>query len=826
MDALLQDLRYAVRTLAQSPGFTAVVVLTLAFGIGGTAAVFSALDAALLRPLPYPEPDRLVVSDVTVTWSGQATDSLGWSYPKFETMRGATSLLEHVAARAGREVTLAGGAEPVRLSAEAVSPAYFALLGARAEIGRVLVDGDDSEATASVVVLSYATWRSAFGGDSAVLGRTVRLNGVPAVVVGVAQPAFRGLDGNAAAWVPVHALPRLTFPGALNQRWAHGEFTSIARLKPHVTLARARAEMATIGRIVDAAHPMPGGGASWGAALTPLDAARVHRLGRTVLFVLAGAAGLVLLLVCVNVASMLLARAVAREREIVIRSALGAGRRRLVQQLLTEALVLAVAGGAAGLGIAVWGLELLRATIPDSVSSHGVAFFRADALRLDLGSVAFTGAVAIAAGLLAGLVPSWRLSRPDAAATLRAGASQDRGLGSLRRMTLRGGLVAAQVALAAVLLAGAGLMLRTLAELAAVRLGFEAEGVLSVRYAVPRAHATLRDPALFHAAVLERFQAIPDARSVAMSGCAPLAGCVSIPFVSRIDGRPPFSESEAPSVRMHHVSDDYFRVLGVPLLQGRTFDAQDQATSLPVIVLSATAARKIYGTLSAVGRQIAPTVDPFNEHIGTVIGIVADVKQLRVQEEPQPDIYVSLRQAPYNELTVLMRTAGDPLALLPTTRAAMRELAPEVPLYDVKPLPQLVRDATARERLISISLTAFAVLGLVLAALGIYGVLAFSVAQRTHEVGVRMALGARAGDVVRLVARQGLVMVAVGLGAGGALALIMTRMLRGLLFGVAPSDPLTLVGVVALLVVVAIAAAVLPVSRATRVDPMIALRYD
>ena len=825
MDALLQDLRYAIRSLAQSPGFTAVVVLTLAFGIGGTAAVFSALDAAMLRPLPYPEPDRLVVLDVTVTWSGQSTDSIGWSYPKFETMHGATSMLEHVVARAGRDVTLAGGAEPVRLSAEAVSPAYFALLGARAAIGRVLVDGDDAETTASVVVLSHVTWRSVFGGDSAVLGRTVRLNGVPAVVVGVAQPSFRGLDGTAAAWVPVHALPRLTFPGALDQRWAH-EFSSFARLKPNVTLAQARAEMATIGRIVDEAHPMPGGGASWGTALTPLDAARVHRPGRTVLFVLAGAAGLVLLLVCVNVASMLLARAVAREREIVIRSALGAGRRRLVQQLLTEALVLAVAGGAAGLGIAVWGLELLRATIPDSVSSHGVAFLRADALRLELGSVAFTGAVAIAAGLLAGLVPAWRLSRPDAAATLRAGASQGRGLGSLRRMTLRGGLVAAQVALAAVLLAGAGLMLRTLAELAAVRLGFEAEGVLSVRYAVPPAHTTLRDPALFHAAVLERFRAIPGARDVAMSGCAPLAGCVSIPFVSRIDGRPPFSESDAPSVRMHHVSDDYFRLLGVPLLQGRTFDARDQATSLPVIVLSVTAARKIYGTLSAVGRQIAPTVDPFNEHMGTVIGIVPDVKQLRVQEEPQPDIYVSLRQAPFNELTVLMRTAGDPLALLPATRAAMRELAPDVPLYDVKPLPRLVRDATARERLISISLTAFAVLGLVLAALGVYGVLAFSVAQRTHEVGVRMALGARAADVVRLVARQGLVMVAVGLGAGGALALIMTRMLRGLLFGVAPSDPLTLVGVLALLVVVAIAAAVLPVSRATRVDPIVALRYE
>jgi len=376
------------------------------------------------------------------------------------------------------------------------------------------------------------------------------------------------------------------------------------------------------------------------------------------------------------------------------------------------------------------------------------------------------------------------------------------------------------------LLAGAGLMLRTLSHLAAVRPGFNAEGVLSVRYGVPRADSTIPDLTSFNAAVLERFRAIPGVLGVAMSGCAPLAGCFDILTVSRIDGRPPFSEADAPSVRTHYVSDDYFRVLGIPLLRGRTFGAQNQATSPPVIVLSATAARRIYGTPAALGRQIAPSIEPFTKRMGEVIGIVADVKQLRVQEEPQADAYVSLRQAPYNQPTVFLRTAGDPWTLLPAARAAMHELAPEVPLYDAKPLRQLVREATARERLILLSLLAFAGLGLVLAALGVYGVLTFNVTQRIHEVGVRMALGARAADIIRHVVGQGLAMVAAGLGVGGALALGLTRTLRSVLFGVAPDDPLTLAVVAALLICVALVASFVPARRATLVDPVVALRTE
>lgn len=827
MDTVLQDLRYTIRSLARTPGFTAVVVLTLALGIGGTAAVFSALELAVLRPPPYPDVDRLVALDVTATAPGKGTDSIGWSYPKFATMRETASFLELVTARTGRDVTLAGGAEPVRVRAEAVSPSYFGLLGAGPAIGRVLVDDDDTEGNAGVVVLSHPTWRTVFGGDSSAVGRTIRVNGAPMVVVGVARPGFAGLGGDAAAWVPVHALPRLSNPRVLERRWAHG-FTGFARIKSGVTLAQARSTMDAVGGIVDAAHPMPGGGSTrWGAALAPLGDVRTNPLGRTVLFVLAGAVALVLLLACVNVANMVLARAVAREREIVLRSALGAGRRRLVQQLLTESLVLAGAGGIAGLGVAIWGIELLRGAIPDTISSHGVQFLRADALALDLWGVVLTGAVVMTTGVLIGLAPAWRLSRADAVAVVRAGASQGRGVGSLRRMTLRGGLVAAQAALATVLLAGAGLMLRTVSQLAAVSPGFEAAGVLSARYGAPRGDPGLRDPTLFHVAVLDRLRALPGIHGVAMSACAPLAGCYDILSVSRIDGRPPFAEAEAPSVRTHYVSDDYFRVLGVQLLRGRTFDARDQVTSAPVIVLSHTAAHRIYGTAAVVGRQIAPTVEPFSaEHMGEVIGVVADVKQVRMQEAPQPDVYVSLRQTPYAEPTVFLRTPGDPAALVPTVRAAMRELAPDVPLYDVKPLPQLVREATARERLISISLVAFGALGLVLAALGVYGVLSFSVAQRTREVGVRMALGARAADVVRLVVGQGLVMVAAGLGVGVALALALTRTLRGVLFGVTPNDPLTLAAVAVLLVGVAVVAAIVPAGRAARVDPMVALRTE
>ncbi len=827
MNTILQDLRYAVRTLAKTPGFTVVAVLTLALGIGGTAAVFSALELAVLRLPPYPEVERLVAIDVTTTRPGKATDSIGWSYPKFETMRIAASFLELVTATTGRDVTIAGGAEPARLRAEAVSPSYFELVGARPAIGRVLVDDDDTEAHAGVVVLSHTTWRSVFGGDSAVVGRTVRVNNVPMVVVGIARPGFFGLGGDAAAWVPVHALPVLTDPRALQRRWAHG-FTGFARLRAGVTLGQARASMEEIGRIVDAAHPLPrGGAAKWGASIAPFADVRANPLGRTLLFVLSGAVALVLLLACVNVANMLLARAVAREREIIVRSALGAGRRRLVQQMLTESLVLAGAGGIAGLGVAAWGVALLRGAMPDTVNSHGVQFLRVNALSLDFGSFALSGAVVIAAGVLMGLVPAWRLSRTDATTVLRAGAGQSRGMGSPRRMTLRGGLVAAQLTLATVLLVGAGLMLRTLAQLGAVDPGFESEGVLSMRYGVPSGDPGMPNPALFHAAVLDRLRALPGVRGVAMSGCAPLTGCYDILTVSRIDGRPPFAEGETPAVRTNYVSDDYFGVLGITLQSGRTFDSRDQASSAPVIVMSRTAARRIYGTDAAVGRQIAPTVEPFSsEHMGEVIGVVADVKQVRMQEEPQADVYISLRQVPSTEPTVLLRTAGDPLAVLPAARAAMRELARDVPLYDVKTLPQVVREATARERLISTSLAVFGLLGIVLAALGIYGVLSFNVAQRTHEVGVRMALGARAPDVVRLVVGQGLVMVGAGLGLGVVLALAATRALRGVLFGVTPNDPLTMLAVALLLLGVALVASYLPARRATRVDPMIALRNE
>jgi len=825
MEALLQDLRYAIRSLTHTPGFTAVVTLTLALGIGGTASVFSALNLAVISAPPFPKPEQLVALDVTVAWPGAPTESIGWSYPKFATMRAATTLLEDVTARLGQDVTIVGGAEPERVRAEVVSPAYFALLGIRPAIGRVLDNADDAEATAGVVVLSHSTWRADFGGDSSIVGRALRINGAPMVVVGVAQPGFRGLGGDAGAWVPIRALTRLNNFNVLDERWAH-QFTGFARLRPGVTLDQARAEMEAIGRIVVRAHPMPGGGARWGAVLAPFSEARDNPASRSILFVLAGAVGLLLLLACVNVANMLLVRALAREREIVIRSALGAGRWRLVRQLLLESMLLTGAGGIAGMGLAVWGIQLLRTAVPGTVNSHGVQFLRAEALSLNLDSIAFTAAVVIAAGLVMGLAPAWHLWRADARLAIRAGASVSRGVGSLRRMRLRGGLVVAQVALAAVLLIGAGLMYRTLTRLAAVQLGFTPDGVVAVRYGLPLANSTVTDPARFHASVLERFRVIPGVSGVAMSGYAPLEGRSEVLTVSRIDGRPPYSEAETPTVRTHHVSDDYFRVLGIPLLQGRLFEAQDQASSALVVVMSETAARRIFGTSTAIGRRIAPSMEPFSKHMGEVIGIVADVKQVHVQEDPQADVYVSLRQAPYNELTVFFKTSANHLAILPAARAAMRELASDVPLYAAKPLPQFVHEATARERLILVSLLAFAGLGLVLAAIGVYGVLAFSVAQRTHDVGVRMALGARTVDILRHVVGQGVVLVAVGVGIGGVLALALTRTLRGVLFGVAPGDPVTLAAVAVLLISVACVASFVPARRAMRVDPVVTLRAD
>ncbi len=827
MDSLRQDLRYATRALLRAPGFTIAVVLTLALGIGGNAAVFSALRAALLAEPPYPEPDRIMALDLTVADEQGRTDGHPWwSFPKLETMRALVTSFDLVAVRRGQYATMVGGSEPVRAYVEAVNADYFPLFGAAPLLGRLpRPDEDGPGVQPRVVVLTHAVWQEQFGGDSTLIGRAVRVSGTPLEVIGVLQPGFRGISGRVDAWVPVRTLPALGNPGVLERRWAHS-FAVFGRRRADVTPALAAAELAAAGGVVDAAHSDPNGGARWGATAVSLRAARANAEGRTVLAVIGGAVALVLLLACVNIANMLLARAAGREREIVIRTALGAGRGRIARQLVTESLLLAVCGGTLGLLVAWWGVEVLRSVLPPMTGPNGVLFLSPQMLGVDGGVVAFAAVVTVATGLVTGLAPASRFSRPEGSLALRQGASAMRGLGSLRRPTIRGALVVAEVALAVVLLAGAGLMLRTMARLAQVHPGFEPAGLLSFSYGLPPSDPRAGDPA-FHQLVLDRLRSLPGVQAAALSSCAAMSGCYDLNSVKRVEGLPPFAPSEQPSVRVHYVSDDYFRALGVPVLTGRAFGPGDHSQSAPVMVISATAARRLFGDRPALGRGLSVSIGlTRGETMAQVIGIVGDVKQVTLRENPVADAYVSMRQEPYDAPATYLRTAGDPLALVPAVRVALRELAPDVPVFQVTTERSLIAQSTLGERLVGWSLAAFACLALVMAVIGVYGVVAYSVGQRRREVAVRLALGAEPERVRGLIHREGMTLVGIGAVVGLAGALALGGTLASLLFGVAPRDPLTLVGIMLLLLTIAAGATFVPARRAARLDPMTALRAE
>jgi predicted permease len=824
MSSVTQDLRHTARALARAPGFTAVVALTLALGIGGTTAVFSVLRVSLFAGLPYPVAGRIVALDLVQANGDEVMES--WSFPKYQTMLANVTTLELVTARRGAEVILAGGAEPVRAYQEATTPAYFALFGARAALGRLFLPTDDAPGAPLVAVLPDHIWRRLFGADPGIIGRSVRVNGMPVEIVGVANSDFKGISGRVDLWVPIQALPALGYARLLERRWAHS-FVVFGRLKPGVTLERAQAELAVVGGVVDAAHPEPGDSkARWTATAVPVARGQANAELRDVFTILAGAVLLVLLLACVNVANMLLARAAARERELVIRAALGAGRGRLTRHLLAESVLLAAIGGALGLALAAWGVDLLRTVVPITTGGHGMLYFSPESLRLDGWVAAFAAAIALGAGITVGVVPAWRFARPESSAALREGAGSARGLGSLRRPTLRGSLAAIQVALAVVLLAGAGLMLRTLANLAAVNPGFDPGGVLALSYRLPPTDARANDPA-FHAQILERFAAVPGVRAAALAACPPLSGCYDFNSVTRIDGGPRIPDDAQSMIRTQQVSETFFATMGIPVIAGRGFDAGDRAGAEPVIVINQTAAHEFFPGTSPLGHGLAVSNGlTRGDTTARIIGVVPDVRHQTLHEKATPEVYVSLRQLPTSSPAVFLRVPGDPLAVAPSVRAALAEIAPEAPIHHMTTMPDVIKASTTGERLVGWSLAAFAALALALAALGVYGVVAFSVTQRRREVAVRMALGAEPARVLGMILRESMGLVGAGALVGLVAALLLGRALASQLYGVAPRDPVTLVTIIALLASVAGLATLLPARRATKADPMTALRSD
>lgn len=784
-----------------------MAALTLALGIGPTTAIYTVVDGVLLRGLGVADAERLVV-----LWEMDRDPEPNRVAPAnfFEWQAQARSF-SSMAYFVQWPMNLTGSGEPQEVQAQLVSADFFRTLGARPLLGRDFRPedgrtGDVAKYTqGDVVVLSHALWRSRFGGDPSILGKTIRLDDRARPVLGVMDPDFRVLDRKPDLWIPL-SLPK-------GDRESFGRFlTGVARLKPGVTLERAAAEMSAVARRLEEAYPAYDAG--WGVKVVPWRDQVVGRV-RPALLVLLGAVGILLLIACTDVANLLLGRASARRREVVVRLSLGATRGRLVRQLLTESVALSLVGGGIGVAAAALGTRTLVRSLPASAQLP-----RLDAVAVDGRVLAFALGVTLLTGVLFGLAPALAASRTDLYGTVPdAARGTTGGRGALR---LRRGLVVAEVALALMLLVGAGLLLRSFQKLQRVDTGMRAEGVLTLRMRLSSdAYDTGHAMRGFLARLLPGLQALPGVRAVGTIWFLPLSGDRSNTAAYRPD-RPKPAPGQEPSADIRVVGGDYFRAHGIRILRGRGFDARDHAGAAPTFVINEALAREHFPGEDPIGKRMAYLWDDLV--VGEIVGVVEDTRDAGVAEPPAPAIYRAFGQAPTSLLNVVIRTAGDPMALAGPAREVVRRLDPNLPVASVRSMESVVAEATARPRLSSYLLGAFAAVALLLAAIGLYGVISYGVAQRRGEIGVRVALGAARRDIVRLIVRQGLAMTAVGLVLGLVGALALTRLLRSLLFGVTTTDAVTFVAVPLLLVGVALLASFLPASRAARQDPATALR--
>jgi putative ABC transport system permease protein len=802
MSGLLTDLRHAVRTLRRSPAYTALCILALALGIAANGAIFSFVEALMLRPLPYPEAERLAVPQLTAAGGRFGDGPMSWSYPKLETFAREQRVFESVAGFTGDSANLAGRGEPERVQLEMVSPSYFEVLGVRPIAGRALV-GDDIRADAPLVAMvGEGMWRRRFGGDPAAIGRTVTLDKVPVTIVGVAPIGFRGLTGDAELWVPVTAAALLWYPEALSN--PHNHFLdAIGKLRPGVTPVALAAEMERAGEVVATAHPAGDGGV-WSAAAQPLEDVRRDATVRRALLVL-----------------------------LAIRLAIGATGARLLRQLLAESLLLAAVGCGAGLLLAAWVVRAVTTLRPEAFGDWGGTWSElGDLSAAGVGGqvVVYCAALAALTALVCGVAPALIARRLQLGEGLRAGGASTSGWGGPGggwHGGSRGLLVACQMAVATVLLLGAGLLLRTLWTLQRVDLGYRAEGVLT--FAVSPAGSDVPDGragAALHAALLERLAALPGVAGAAVGTCAPTSPGCNSSNVKLVDGvRRPWASPTF--VGTHMVSPDYFSVLGVQLIAGRPFAASDRAGAPRVAIVNRAAAALLWPGQEALGHRLQTGMGDFAEdEQAEVVGVVADVRYSRVEEVAQPAVYLPDAQAAWPMTTVLLRAEGDPLALVPAAREAVRAVDGELPIYRVATLEERIGVATARARLASLLLAAFAALAVGLAAIGVYGVLAQVVLGRRRELGLRLALGARREEVQRMVLRQGMAVALLGAMVGLAVGLPATGALGKLLYEVEAHDPLTFLLAPLALVVAALLACLLPARRAAALDPALVLRQD
>jgi putative ABC transport system permease protein len=808
MQTLLQDTRFGVRMLLKKPGFTAVAIAALALGIGANTAIFSAVNAVLLRPLPYSEPEQLVW-----IWENNLTSDIERepaSFPNFSDWRNQNESFEDMAAFTIWLPILTNIGEPERIPGGLVSASLFSVLRAEPMLGRTFSPEEDRPGKNRVVVLSYRLWQRRFASDKSIIEKTIMLNGYLYTVVGVMPPSFEypTPDNERAAelWSPLGMDS--------NQTQRRQDFLNvIARLKPSVSLEQARAEIETIASRLAQQYQDTNSG--WGVTIIPLHERFVGEV-RPAMLMLVGTVGFLLLIACVNVANLLLARSTIRRREVAIRTALGASRGRLIRQFLTESLLLAFVGGAFGVLLAHFSIRVLTAFSPSDIP-------RINEAGLDLRVLGFTLLTSILTGVIFGLVPSLQASRIDLSESLKEGSrGSTEGISGRRIRSL---LAVLEVALALVLLIGSGLMVKSFARLQRVDPGFFADRLLTMQLFLPRSKYVEKHQVIsFLNEVIERVGGLPDVQRVAAVSTVPLSGRAPVLNIN-VEGHPPLPPGQVIDAEAQVISPSYFETMGIPLLRGRLFTDRDNQDAMPVVVINDAMARRYWPGEDPIGKRISAMEFKDGAWL-TVAGIVGDVRHVGLHLQPYPQVYISYMQNPHWATSLIVRTISDPAKVVPAIRGQMNIIDRDQPLYNVRTMNDVLSNSISRPRFNTQLISILTAVALVLTAVGIYGVISYSVSQRYHEIGVRIALGARQRDILFMIIGHGLKLALIGIAVGLAAAFALSRLMTRLLYGVSVTDPLIFIGIPAIIAAVVVAACYIPARRATKIDPMVALRYE
>jgi putative ABC transport system permease protein len=807
----LKDVRYSIRGLIKHPGFTAIVIVTLALGIGASTSIFSVVNSVMLRQLPYPNADRIVAIQ-ELNQDGQQVQVTG---PNFLDWRAQSTVFEHLAAIKTTFVNLTLNDEAERINLAQTSANFFDVFGVGPESGRLFVAGDEQAGHAPVVVLSDALWRRRFGADAGVVGRNVTLDGATYTVIGIAPPGFQ-YPNKTEAWLPPLKLaPEFNVAVEPTQRRGMGYLFAVASLKPGVSVGQAAGEMETITARLRQQYPETNN-----RRFNRVVSLHEHLVGKseTMLKLLFGAVIFVLLIACANVANLLLASAASRSKEMAIRAALGASRWRVMRQLFTESAMLALAGGALGLLFATYGVAVITKLLPQD-------FPRLNEIGMDWRVFGFALGASLLTAFLFGFAPALHLSRVDVQDAMK---ESSRGTaGSARHTRLRHALIVAEVALSVVLLAGAGLLFRSFIRLQAVDAGFTPQKVLTAKIS-PAGPKFQNDPDYinFYNQVLDRIRTLPGVQSAGTINTLPLSPGPTLSF--RVEGRPIVSVDKWPMVNFRNVSPDYFLTMSIPILKGRAFTSQDDFNAPRRVMINQALAQREFPNEEPVGKRVAFRNPEPNTEVNwfEIVGVTANVRSRQLREEPEPELYFAGNQDAFPQVAVVVRSTVEPESLAPAVRQAVADVDRSVPVSEVRTMEHIVSESVTQPRFNLFLLGLFSGIALLLSVAGIYGVTAYTVTQRTHELGIRIALGAQIGDVLRMILGQGMAVIGVGIVIGLIAAFGLMRLMNSLLFGVSATDPFTFIGITVVLIAAGLMACYVPARRAPKVDPLVALRYE